>query len=271
MNGMEKLPAELARFGLATLDVNETPVKVFVQRYKEIPYYMIGAENQTYSHVVFFQHGYTKDKDFALPTCLALAAQGYLAIAMDARLHGARRPINFSDYFVPDRFLQSMGQIIEGTVQDISTLLTYLLSEHQVESSQAGIGGFSMGGYVSFIMPLVDARFTVAAPISGSPRWVEKEIPEAYAKMADQVKQKIAQEPLRHAAQLHHVAWLIQHGQNDPVVPIEGSQQFYKELTPYYLNSNRLQGVFYPNTEHVYTVAMQKALVEWFRTHLSVL
>ena len=229
-----------------------------------LPYYLF-RNNRGPGHLVAFMHGYTDNALLGLSTALDLADNGFTAVLPEARWHGQEQPANFEDLFNSDNFIYSIFKVIRSAVTGISKLTTYLQNQGLALSGEAGICGFSMGAYISYLLPVFDKRFTVAAPVSGSPFHYDAKAAEHFKVNLESNKRQLEgiPEASQYIAELQSVSWLIQHADDDETVSAEGSRKFcqmlQKEKTP-----NNFKAVFYNTGGHNYHDYMRSELVNWF-------
>ncbi len=236
-----------------------------------MPYCIIRNEANSPGHAVIFMHGFSDNALLGLSTALELAQHGFTALLPEAKWHGLVQPENFAHIFNSDNFLMSMKQTLKSTMTHLTTLLTYVQSKRWALPGVAGIAGFSMGAYMTYMMPLLDNRFTVAGPVSGSPDHYDAKAVEHF-----NIKLTITESALQlpEASQatqeLSNVAWLIQNAKDDETVSVAGSERFYEKLMPYFSqNPEKIKAIFYPSGGHLYTEIMREELVKWFVHHLQ--
>ncbi len=121
--------------------------------------------------VVVVLHGTGGTKDAQLDVLKTLAAQGFIAIAIDGRFHGERQTGTGSTQYVA-AMLQTYrtGQghpFLYDTVWDVLRLIDYLETRPDVDASRIGLTGFSKGGMETYLAAAVDPRIAVAVPMIG--------------------------------------------------------------------------------------------------------
>jgi dienelactone hydrolase len=114
-------------------------------------------------------HGTGDSKDGMVPLLEALAARGFLAVAIDARHHG-ERSAGPGDYLLAilRAYRTSQGHpFLYDTVWDTMRLLDYLETRPDVDRTRLGLMGISMGGMETYLAAAADPRIAVAVPIIG--------------------------------------------------------------------------------------------------------
>lgn len=131
---------------------------------------------------VLVLHGTGGTKDALRPWLNDLARQGFIAVAIDARYHGARsggaKGADAYTAAITRAWRTPTGQSQEhpfyyDTCWDIWRTADYLESRGDVDPKRIGVIGISMGGIETWLAAAVDERFAVAVPAIGvqSFRW----------------------------------------------------------------------------------------------------
>lgn len=236
-------------------------------RIAEIPFLLAGPADDSPRPTVFVQHGLSGCKEQYAGFCMALAEHNLNAVALDARCHGERRPDNFEQLIEKEVLLKNLLSFIRGTAQDIIDIYEALISAGVSQEECAAITGFSMGGFISFLLPVLDSRFKVSAPIAGSAVWLTD---ERQAEIPEQLRQDLVRlQPVAHLDVLSSVSWLIQHGEKDEVVPPEGSRRFYEEMKQQFPAKHDLTLITYPDAGHELTPEMVSRTVQWIARLLT--
>ena len=95
----------------------------------------------------------------------ALLAAGYAVFAVDAQAHGDR--IAENDYgHVNDRSWFTVDDIVTQTARDCRRGLDYLAGRDDIDAERLGVVGYSMGGWLAFILAAVDDRIDVAVAVA---------------------------------------------------------------------------------------------------------
>ena len=108
----------------------------------------------------------------------ALAARGFIAVAIDGRHHGERaRPGAQATEYVA-AMLQAYRTpgahpFLYDTVWDVMRLIDYLKTRRDVDGARIGVTGISKGGMETYLAAAADPRIAAAVPVIGvqSFRW----------------------------------------------------------------------------------------------------
>ena len=116
-----------------------------------------------------------------------------------------------------------------------------LLDELNV--SQAGVHGISLGGYVAYAALVPEPRLSVAAVAMGSPDWLGPLREMGLAPGHPLYDAIAARSPLELATATYPPRpLLLLHGDQDDVVPIAGDLALYERLRPAYQRHPRPPG-----------------------------
>lgn len=135
--------------------------------------------------VVICLHGTggSKDNQDIRNFLYQLAKKGFMAVAIDARYHGERIPVNsgnknayveaITKAWLNKDLSKQEHPFFYDTVYDLWKLTDYLLTRNDVDPSRIGMTGISMGGIETWMAASVDTRIKVAVPIiaAQSFRW----------------------------------------------------------------------------------------------------
>jgi uncharacterized protein len=139
----------------------------------DIPVLICTQKNDVPKPLVILSHGFTGNKGFWIPYLRTLGENGFFAVALDNRGHGAWSGASFHDQaFLGDRLrLDVLRRLIKETADDIPLLIDHFLKLPGVAGDRIAMAGVSMGGFATFRAMIVDDRITVGAPIIASPYW----------------------------------------------------------------------------------------------------
>lgn len=100
-------------------------------------------------------HGLTSNKETMSDRFgRVLAAKGIASLALDADLHGERKPKDSAER--PG--IAAFGQIVRGGIVDYRMAMDYLKTRKDVDSGRIGLLGYSMGAMMGAILSGVDDR-----------------------------------------------------------------------------------------------------------------
>lgn len=216
-----------------------------------------GARERAVEHgTVLFHHGFTVDKKAQLPELNTLAAAGYLAIGVDAAGHGERRLPDFEQRFGGPDHRERLFELVAETVAELPAVVDAMADAALVEAGRLAIAGVSMGGHICYGAAVTEPRFTVVAPILGSPCWPR------------------ADSPHLRTEKFFPKAVLSQNAGRDEIVSPDGARALHVQLPRHYGEaSRRLRYVEFPESSHEmrdedWHSAMNN-LLQWLNDHLT--
>ncbi len=128
--------------------------------------------------VVVVLHGTGGNKQSMLSVCRKLAAQKFVAVAIDGRYHGERTKAGKGADEYNDAIVRAWRDgrehpLYYDTVWDVMRAVDYLETRDDVDTKRIGLMGISKGGIETYLAAAVDPRITVAVPCIGvqSFRW----------------------------------------------------------------------------------------------------
>ena len=128
--------------------------------------------------VVIALHGTGGNKEGQISLLKQLAANGFIAVAIDGRYHGERTKAGSGSVEYNDAILRAYRTgdehpFLYDTVWDAMRLIDYLVTRPDVDSASIGMIGTSKGGMETYLAAAVDPRIRVAVPCIGvqSFRW----------------------------------------------------------------------------------------------------
>lgn len=213
-----------------------------------IPVRLVYNSGRPRGPLVVVLHGLGGSSESLLLPAMRMAEAGYRLALPDARLHGSRRSDEGDREFAAD-FPAAFGRVVEGTSDDVRAIIDALGCDDN-GSNRTGLIGVSMGAWISYLTASRDRRIVAAAPLIGSPY--------TYWPGTDEIN------PATHPERMPPCALLIQHGEEDALVPIETDRQFYRDLLPLYHEFPiRLEFIAYPGAGHEVTDQMAYRAAEW--------
>ena len=245
---------------------------------QDIPTILCKSDDKRKKPLVILSHGFTQSKEiFSANGCLKdLAELGFLAVAIDNRLHGERPGPDFHT-----AVLNSSGEIdlltlrmaMKETADDVKLLIDELSGLEEVEEERIAMLGVSMGGFITYRTIVTDHRIKVGIPIISSPFWddipgdvsVRKSsaIETGLASLSDQYQ------PSNHLDLFYPTALLIQVGDIDRHYNLNKVKRFYEELVCYYQNSpDKVKLIGYQDTGHEFKREMWEAALQWLKKYL---
>jgi dienelactone hydrolase len=224
-------------------------------------------------------HGWTGSKEDMLQHCLRMADAGFIAVAIDARMHGERIDPAFWGKFA-DNFPLTFVSVVVETAQDIVQVVDFLEKRSDVNSSRLGLMGISMGGFTSLVAATLEKRLKAVASVLGAadfPLFVERMASLQVSPLAQQKMRHPNEEtkklfeiydPINNLKKFPPTTLLLIGGSQDPYVPKEGITRLYEALEPYYAFDPEKIKIKLHNVGHEYTDEMEAELIQWFIKHL---
>jgi len=232
---------------------------------KGYPFFLIYRDN--YKGVVFVLHGLTgKDSD-GFQSAYKLANAGYLVVLPLAKWHGEQKPDNYLQLFNGENFIDSITSVMNDYILRVKIILDYLFDHNHVNELKIGCVGFSMGAYVTYLMPLFDKRIKTIIPISGSPFNYDQNAVKHF-NISNTTPPKGAKlQAADHIDSYKDLNILIIHNKDDETVSSMGSEKFYKSLKPK-VNNGEVKMILNQVGGHKYYSFMDKEVISWFDKHL---
>lgn len=229
------------------------------------PYYLVYKEN--YKGVVFNLHGLTSKDSEYLNSAIKIALNGYLVVLPLAKWHGEQKPNNFNNLFNGDNFLNSMTAVMNDYLSRVSKILDYLVLKGYVKDLKVGCSGFSMGAYVTYLLPLFDKRFKTIVPISGSPYFYDKNAVKHF-NISNTKNPKLARmQAADNEDYFKDLNILIIHNKDDETVSYLGSERFYNNLRSL-MNKGEIKLILNEKGGHNYYSYMDEEIISWFNKYL---
>ena len=123
--------------------------------------------------LVLWFHGLGVDKDTHRPELQLLAENGFLAVAVDAAGHGARRLFDLDERINASReeTFATATDLAVQTAGEVSGVVENFLSRGETTANQVSAVGISMGAFVVYRAIVECAAISRAVAILGTPEW----------------------------------------------------------------------------------------------------
>lgn len=240
--------------------MSSTKLREYLVTLAEMPALAVAAEAPAAAAkrgTVLVLHGLTGSKETQRTEAHALAERGYLAVAIDAVGHGARRYSDFDDRFSPERAEHSFFDVVQRTADELPSVLDALARLGWTRPGRVGACGISMGGFILFGAMSSHSAFNAVATVVASPRWLH-----------------VADSPHERLDRFFPTPLLIQTAGNDPVVSPSGARELYEKLMPRYASApERLHYIEYPDEGHMLSEPAWRLawaeVLDWFGRFLN--
>ncbi|MDX2032188.1 MAG: alpha/beta hydrolase family protein [Blastocatellia bacterium] len=204
----------------------------------------------------------------------ALAAEGYVTIAIDYRGSPARDQNIYTDAV---RAQLEGGSFMGQLVHEVVRAVDYLQTRPDVDRSRIGVTGFSLGGAMSWYAAAADPRLTVVVPVCGGVGTYDLLLGNQkrtgyhsqYFYPAGFLKEFPGDQPDVFAA-LAPRAVLVVGRDQDQGMPVEGLRKLEQEVKAAYARRGAADrfAVHVTPGEHTYTNEMFDQVKAWFARFL---
>lgn len=183
----------------------------------------------------------------------SLLESGFAVVALDAEYHGER--IKDNDYESPNQMLVNgwfnrFRNMTINTVLDYRRLIDYLATRSEIDSTQIGVIGYSMGGSMAFLLTSVDERVQTAVACVAPPSINSRHLP--YMTLYN-FAHAIGSRP-----------FLMMMGKQDTFYTEEGVNQLF-QLIP----GSTKELVFFDSGHNLPSEEWVPKAANWFQTHLK--
>jgi dienelactone hydrolase len=188
--------------------------------------------------VVLFFHGLNGSKEVHERELILFAEHGLFAVGVDAIGHGERRYQDFAARFdlSNPRLEEEFLGVVQATAREVPTLLDALVTRYGADPARLGIGGASLGGYITYTALVEERRLRAAVPLIASPEW---NLPRPAS-------------PHQHLDRCFPVALFSQTAGQDEVVRSSDTRKFHERLEPFYTQApERLRYREFPESAHM--------------------
>ncbi len=212
--------------------------------------------------VALWCHGYRADAAANAAELEAIAADGFLAVGVDAVGHGARRTEDLAarSARTPGGALAVMLALAGATADELPALVRALGGAGLGDPARVGLVGVSMGGYLAYRAAGRVPGLRAVVAVLGSPEWGRPGAPDP-------------ESPHRHLEAFREVALLSVTAERDASVPPDAARRLHAALAAAGAPPDRARYVELPGAEHLMAAAdWARAMAEaraWLRAHLG--
>jgi dienelactone hydrolase len=188
--------------------------------------------------VVLFFHGLNGSKEVHEREVRLFAEHGLFAVSVDAVGHGERRYPDFSERFdaTNPRVEEEFLGVVQATASEVPALLDALVAQHGASPMRLGIGGASLGGYITYLALTLERRLRAAVPFIATPEW----------------NHPLVASPHQHLDRFFPVALFSQTAGQDEIVRSSDTWRFHERLAPFYARApERLRYREFPESAHM--------------------
>lgn len=218
---------------------------------------------------VFIYHGWSSSKESYKFVAEILSKYGFRVIVSDAPLHGSRQ--------AKKNLQTDFWNVIIQSVYEFEQLVHFTKERWGVLPEDMAIVGSSMGGFAAagIFAEHTDLRCLVS--INGSGAWETSE--QVFRKMdgrpparLDELKDIRRFDPAQKIGQLPYRPMLLQHGDADSIIPIDGQREFYRQLVHCYGVHHAHLVTFQeiPRMNHYISLGMFEDVVGWLLNHFGM-
>ena len=215
-----------------------------------VPAALVGESNRR--GVVVLLHGLGGSKSVQLAEAEQLAADGFVAVVLDAVGHGDRRYPDFEQRFSSGRGERSYFEAVAAGARELPAVVTELRRRLGLP---VGACGISMGGATLFGAMAQGVALEAAVTIVASPRW-----------------RVVGESPHDRPERFGETPLLMMTAGQDTVVPSEAAHAFHRVLSDRFRPGHLILRHF-PEEGHMFTPAAWAqatgAMVEWFERFLA--
>ena len=196
-------------------------------------------------------HGYSSRKeDMAGPIGRALLARGVASLALDLPLHGSRAdPVQARAARSP----LTVARLWREGLADVRLALRYAAARREIDGRRLGLGGYSMGSFLSVAVAADDPSVRAVVLAAGG------DLPEGtpFAVLARRVA-----DPLRAVRRLEGRPLLMVHGRRDRTVHPEQARRLYEA-------AREPKEIVWWDAGHHLPAAATEAAADWLRARLA--
>ena len=155
-----------------------------------------------------------------------------------------------------------MTAVMNDYLSRISTILDYLVIKGYIQDLKVACSGFSMGAYVTYLLPLYDKRFKTIVAISGSPYYYDKNAVKRFNISNTNSPDLARIQATDEIEAFRDLNILLIHNKDDETVSYLGSGRFYNKLKPL-INKGKISLILNEKGGHRYYSYMDEEIISW--------
>ena len=163
---------------------------VLEKKFGDVPVLLIAESLGRPRPAVLWYHGLTASKEANRKELEQIAREGFLAVAVDAVGHGARR----------DTRERPFRDLVHESVAEVPSLIDALVAGGHADEKRIGIAGVSFGGFILYRALNIEPRLRAAVALVGSP---PKEMKPPSAALLSITAERDERVPPNHAREFH--------------------------------------------------------------------
>lgn len=276
--------------------MDEQHIQMQIGQLAGVPALTVIPEADQPSPVVFYVPGFTGERAGGISLAYQLARQGIAYIGIDPLYHGSRydeRLLKAANPAYGGVYPSDSGidvylvflRVIEQSVKDIQTLIIGLASDRRLDLNRAGVTGFSMGAYASFLAFASIPALKAAVPMMGIPtfsqRWLDLLDECSWSNLAwAAALRQLEKTTLQNTAYVQSIdpAERLREAAPKPLLVMSGdfdcdqmktyTLAWYRQAkSAWEAHPECLKWIVYPQG-HAVTPVMERDAVDWFVKHL---
>lgn len=225
---------------------------------------------------VVYYHGFNGEKESSLTLAYKIAEKGLRVLLPESIFHGERR-----NNATQSEIELGFWQIVLTNIKELQTIKNYLEKENLLLDGKLGIGGTSMGGITTYGALRTYDWISTATVLMGTPSMSEyaQVLIDRYNTNHDaQIPQKDVDAALalvskyditKNLAALNDRPLFIWHGDQDAVVPIDYTREFYKQVKEQYANKDHVHFLEEKGRIHNISKLSMNEAAAWFEIYLK--
>jgi predicted esterase len=194
----------------------------------------------------------------------------YLVVSLDNRYHGDRKEESFREKIMTadgKLNLYLLRKIKKDTVEDITTLIDYFITNYTIDKDRIGMIGISMGGYITYASLIKESRIKVAIPFISSPFWddIPKDTPIDEKDFDKFIQLTNEFNPAKEYQKFFPRCIFMSIGRKDKHFDLEKFMSLYSDLEKCYVSApNKIKLKVY-DVAHEVTDEMWNDALEWLK------
>ncbi len=162
-----------------------------------------------------------------------LAKAGMRTVLLTSQWHGETQPDNMEDLLAENNFVPAAAHMIQENIWELQRLIDVMESKDETMRPPYGALGFSMGGFLTWMLPLYLPEFRVLCPIAASPRIYQGASSVPHDSDSDLTGLPQLREAAQEAPVYAERYTLVLHNMDDDVIDPAEAISFSQEVVEY--------------------------------------